>query len=73
MEGVHLHPMIDARGVRYFDPGRVEEVAARREGGHVVTLELEPEQHQRAKALCTAAGTTLPAWIREQIATLLAG
>lgn len=72
LEGVELFPLIGERGVRYFDPGRVEELAERCDGEDFVGL--NPEQHRKAKALCIALGTTLKAWVREQIETrLLAG
>ena len=69
LEGVELFPLIDHQGIRYFDAGRVEELRHRVDGEHFVGL--EPEQHQRAQALCVAAGTTLSAWVREQIETKL--
>lgn len=72
LEGTELFPFVGERGVRYFDVGRVEELAARMEGDEFVGL--RPEEHKRARALCIAAGTTLTDWVREQIETkLLAG
>lgn len=67
-----LCPLIDARGVRYFDVGRVDALAERLSGESFAGL--DHEQTKRAKALCLAAGTTLRAWVREKIeAELLAG
>lgn len=72
LEGVELFPLIDERGVRYFDPQRVEELADRVDGEDFVGL--PPEKCRRARALCIEKGTTLSAWVREQIETkLLAG
>ena len=72
LEGVELFPLIGERGVRYFDPERVAELSARMRGEDFVGL--APDQLQRAKALCDAKGTTLSAWVREQIEKrLLAG
>lgn len=72
LEGRELFPAIDGRGIRYFDAGRVEEIAERMEGEGFVGL--APEEHRKAKALCAELGTTLSAWVREQIETkLLAG
>lgn len=67
MEGRELHPLIDHNGVRWFAPERVEELAARIDGRNVLTIELDAECYQRAKALCVCAGTTLSAWVRAQI------
>lgn len=69
MEGRQLFPVIDNRGVRYFDAGRVDELAERMNGESFVGL--RPEDHRRAKALCASLGTTLTAWVREQIETKL--
>lgn len=72
LEGVELFPLIGERGIRYFDASRVEELANRCAGEDFVGL--DPEKLLKAKALCCAMGTTLSAWVREQIETrLLAG
>ena len=69
LEGVELFPFIGERGVRYFDRERVEELADRIDGEDF--LGLPPEKSRRAKALCLEMGTTLTAWVREQIETRL--
>lgn len=74
LEGVELFPLVGDRGVRYFDSSRVEELATRMNGEAWVYLELDPEKHMRARALCIEMGTNLSAWLREQIEKrLLAG
>lgn len=65
LEGVELFPLVGERGVRYFDPQRVEELAARIKGEEFVGL--DPDETQRAKALCIQMDTTLSAWVRDQI------
>jgi hypothetical protein len=67
LEGVELFPLIGERNVRYFDPQRVEELAARMNGETWIHLELDPEKHLRARALCLEMGTNLSAWLRRQI------
>lgn len=67
LEGIELFPMTGERGTRYFDPQRVEELAARMDGETWIHLELDPEKHLRARALCLEMGTSLSAWLRRQI------
>lgn len=69
LEGVELFPLIGPGGVRYFDAGRVDELAESL--GVDGFVGLKPEEHRRAKALCIEAGTTLRAWVREKIETEL--
>lgn len=65
LEGIELHPFLADDGVHYFDAGRVEELAARTQGAEFVGL--DPDQRRQAQARCTDMGTTLSAWVREQI------
>lgn len=69
LEGVHLFPFVGPDGVHYFDAGRVEELAERVRGESFVGL--DPRQRLRAQAICSELGTTLSAWVREQIETRL--
>lgn len=65
LEGVELFPLIDHDGTRWFDAGRVEELAMRCDSAECYGL--EPNQRRRAQALCSELGMTLSAWVREQI------